>query len=197
MIGDPELVFNLEFLLAACHMDGEEKEAVIGVMKKKVEQVENSNKLLAEDTEHEESRTVFNDEKVAIDEFKIRKVTVDIPIYRPPSLPVRAPPSPDPAQQYVRTKIFICSHCNKEFPAAFQSLATHKMKVHRMSKKDSQIITMKHVRYDDILVSTTEKSIPVVKPGNSDLSHLFTDIFKPKPSEPKPVEKRVESPLPV
>ena len=191
-----DVFFNLEFLRAACHMDGEEKEAVIGVMNKKVEQAESSNNLLIEDTEPEESKEVINDEKVKAEEcrYKMRKVTVDIPIYRPPAVP--SPSASDTAQKYVRTKIFICSQCNKEFPAAFQSLASHKMKEHRMSKKDSQIITMKHVRYEDIPVSSMETAKPADKPSPSDLSDVFTDIFKPKPSQERPGEKRAECQVP-
>ena len=189
--------FNLEFLLAACHMDEDEKDAVIGVMKTKIDEGNDSTKLCADNDDTEDSRTAFNYD-LKIDDFKIKKVTVDLPIYKIAGTPVRGSatlsPPPKSDQKYTRTKIFICHLCNKEFPAAFQSLANHKIQFHKMSRRDSQVITMKYVRYEDIPLPPThdsKSSSTVPKSASSDLSDLFTDIFRPKSTAQKG-QKQVE-----
>ena len=186
-----DVFFNLEFLRAVSYMDDEEKNAVIGVMKIKLdEESELSNSKI----QQENPKDVFNEEDLKLSDIvQIRKVTVDIPIHRIHGTLSEIPlPTPAPTtEKSVRTKIFICNYCHQEFPAAFQSLADHKMKVHKLSRKDSQIITMKHVRYENLPpVSEQNKSSPIVdKPDrgsqSSDLSGMFTDIFKPKSVSPK------------
>ena len=178
-----DVFFNLEFLRAASNMDEGEKDAVIDVMKTKLDEESKSSE---NKSQQENSQVVFNDEDLKLSDIvQIKKVTVDIPIYKLQGslAEIQSAPRAVTTEKSVRTKIFICNYCDLEFPGAFQSLADHKVKIHKMSKRDSQIITMKHVRYEDI--SDQNKSSPILdKPGrvSSDLSDMFTDIFKPPKS---------------
>ena len=188
-----DVFFNLEFLRAASLMDEVEKDAVIDVMKTKMD----GESLLSETScQEENSDVVFNDGDLNLSNIvQIKKVTVDIPIYKLQGSLSEIPPNAQTTQTNVKTKIFICNYCGLEFPSAFQSLADHKMKIHKLSKRDSQIITMKHVRYEDI--SDQNKAPPIldksgkVSPSDTpDLSDMFTDIFKPKSASRK--TKQVE-----
>ena len=120
--------FNLEFLKAACKMDKDEMTAVIDVMKAKDEQ-----NALAKASENNIQRK--NNTLSTKDDTKNRGFS-------------------NKAKK-VKKKIFTCSieGCDKEFPDRFLDLANHKVRDHNLSKKDSQIISMKHVRYEQVDLS--------------------------------------------
>ena len=74
-----DVFYNLEFLLAACHMDEDEKDAVIGVMKVKTGKIQDSSELKTESTEEDNTVTLFNEENnLIMKDIKIKKVTVDV-----------------------------------------------------------------------------------------------------------------------
>ena len=138
--------FNIEFLRAACKMDDDEKTAVIDVMKTKTVQYDND----------EDENDVDSEVSGAKDESRDRV---------PPSTNLKkdeeSPSTPSEKKDQskngktVKQKIFICSinGCNKEFRTKFMDLANHKVNVHKLSKKESQVISMKHVRYEAVSVN--------------------------------------------
>ena len=129
--------FNLDFLRAACYMNQEEKDAVIDVIK---------NKKINNDFEDNVNESVELEETVKLDEVTKDKDSEDCF-----KTPVKDLANESPVVSKKRLKIFICNVCNKEFPTKFLDLANHKVTAHKMSKKESQVISMKHVRYDEIL----------------------------------------------
>ena len=117
--------FNLEFLKAACKMDKDEMTAVIDVMKAKDEQ--NAIAKASENNIQRKNNTLSTKEDTKNRGFSNKA-------------------------KKVKKKIFTCSieGCDKEFPERFLDLANHKVRDHNLSKKDSQIISMKHVRYEEV-----------------------------------------------
>ena len=90
----------------------------------------------------------------------------------------------------VKKKIFTCSieGCDMEFHDRFLDLANHKVRDHHLSKKEAQIISMKHVRYEQVeMVETNfKKKIrkePEATPGKTpDKTNLCLRV-KTEPSE--------------
>ena len=128
--------FNLEFLKAACKMDKDEMTAVIDVMKAKDEQ--NALAKASQNNIQKKTNTFSSKEDSKNRGFSSKA-------------------------KRVKKKIFTCSieGCDKEFQDRFLDLANHKVRDHNLSKKDSQIISMKHVRYEQVeLVETKVKKEP-------------------------------------
>ena len=128
--------FNLEFLKAACKMDKDEMTAVIDVMKAKDEQ--NALAKASQNNIQKKTNTLSTKEDTKNRGFSSKA-------------------------KRVKKKIFTCSieGCDKEFQDRFLDLANHKVRDHNLSKKDSQIISMKHVRYEQVeLVETKVKKEP-------------------------------------
>ena len=104
-----DVFFNLEFLRAASHMDEEEKDAVIDVMKVKLSDESKSDTR----SQYEDSEAVFNEEDLNISDIvKMKKVTVDIPIYKLQNSlsEISSAPKPQTSQKSGRTKIFVCNY---------------------------------------------------------------------------------------
>ena len=128
--------FNLEFLKAACKMDKDEMTAVIDVMKAKDEQ--NALAKASQNNSQKKTNTLSTKEDSKNRGFSSKA-------------------------KRVKKKIFTCSieGCDKEFQDRFLDLANHKVRDHHLSKKDSQIISMKHVRYEQVeLVEKKVKKEP-------------------------------------
>ena len=90
----------------------------------------------------------------------------------------------------VKKKIFTCSieGCDKEFNDRFLDLANHKVRDHHLSKKEAQIISMKHVRYEQVEMVETNftkkmRKEPEATPGKTpDKTNLCLRV-KTEPSE--------------
>ena len=129
--------FNLEFLKAACKMDKDEMTAVMDVMRVKDQQ-----SALAIASQNNTQRKA--------DTFISKK-------------DIKNPPGNSSKAKLVKKKIFTCSivGCDKEFHERFLDLTNHKIRDHHLSKKEAQIISMKHVRYEQVEMSETNPTVKV------------------------------------
>ena len=177
--------FNIEFLRAACKMDDDEKTAVIDVMKTKTVQYDND----------EDENDVDSEVSGAKDECGER-MPHSTNLKKDDDCPSTPSEQKDLSKngKTVKQKIFICSinGCNKEFRTKFMDLANHKVNVHKLSKKESQVISMKHVRYESVFVNarlgaknTPEKIVTAkIKTEKLDSVHIKKqNNIKPEPKE--------------
>ena len=156
--------FNIEFIRAASLMNDEEKDAVIDVMKNKVydiDYVTQSDSIVELEEMEEDIQNISEDIH-----SKVKNVNVKLPVLKlngiqPDKETSQASvqtPIPSTPKSLKKKKIFICNLCDEEFPHKFLDLADHKVKTHKMSKKESQVISMKHVRYERIEETTSNLS---------------------------------------
>ena len=129
--------FNLEFLKAACRMDRDEMTAVMDVMRLKDQQ-----SALAKSSQNNTQR-------------KANNLSTKKDINKNPGNSSKA--------KLIKKKIFTCSieGCDKEFPERFLDLTNHKIRDHHLSKKEAQIISMKHVRYEQVEMLETNSTVKV------------------------------------
>jgi len=156
--------FNIEFIRAASLMNDEEKDAVIDVMKNKVidiVDVTQSDSIVELEEMEEDIHNISEDIH-----SKVKNVNVKLPVLKLDEIqPAKETsresvqtPVPSTPKTMKKKKIFICNLCDEEFPHKFLDLADHKVKTHKMSKKESQVISMKHVRYETIEETTNNLS---------------------------------------
>jgi len=97
-----------------------------------------------------------------------------------------------PKKKQGRRKVFTCDICSKKFPANFHNLVKHKMKIHKISKKNAKVISMQYVKYEEIptillkkseeieqveMVTIKKEQIKTVESTNAHISKQTVDLL--------------------